>query len=35
MSPTGPVLAEMEEAGEIKIAGALYDMDTGVIDVLD
>jgi len=30
-----PVLAEMEEAGEIKIAGALYDMDTGVIDFLD
>jgi carbonic anhydrase len=30
-----PVLAAMEEAGEIKIAGALYDMDTGVIDFLD
>ena len=30
-----PVLAAMEKAGEIKIAGALYDMDTGVIDFLD
>ena len=30
-----PVLREQEEAGEIKIVGALYDMDTGEIDFLD
>jgi carbonic anhydrase len=30
-----PVLKEMEDAGEIKIVGALYDMDTGEIDFLD
>jgi carbonic anhydrase len=30
-----PILKQMEDAGEIKIAGALYDMDTGKIDFLD
>ena len=30
-----PVLKEMEDAGELKIVGALYDMDSGVIDFLD
>jgi len=30
-----PVLREMEDAGEIKIVGALYDMDTGEIDFMD
>jgi carbonic anhydrase len=30
-----PVLREQEEAGEIKIVGALYDMDTGEIEFLD
>jgi carbonic anhydrase len=29
-----PVLKEMEKNGEIKIAGAYYDMDTGVVTVL-
>ena len=30
-----PILKEMEEAGEIKIVGAMYDMDTGEVDFLD
>ena len=30
-----PILREMEAAGQIKIAGALYDMKTGVIQLLD
>ena len=30
-----PVLKEMEDAGALKIVGALYDMDSGVIDFLD
>ena len=30
-----PVLKDLENAGEIKIVGALYDMDTGEIDFLD
>ena len=30
-----PILTEMEAAGQIKIAGALYDMKTGVIQFLD
>ena len=30
-----PILREMEAAGQIKIAGALYDMKTGVIQFLD
>lgn len=30
-----PILKEMEDQGQIKIAGALYDMDTGVIEFLD
>jgi carbonic anhydrase len=29
------ILKEMEDAGDIKIVGALYDMDTGEIDFLD
>ncbi len=29
------VLKDLENAGEIKIVGALYDMDTGEIDFLD
>jgi carbonic anhydrase len=27
-----PVLAEMESKGAIKIAGAMYNLETGVID---
>ena len=30
-----PILREMEEQGQIKIAGALYDMKTGAITFLD
>jgi carbonic anhydrase len=30
-----PILKEMEEKGQLKIAGALYDMDTGTIDFLE
>lgn len=29
-----PILKEMEEKGELKIVGALYDMDSGVVDFL-
>jgi carbonic anhydrase len=30
-----PILKEMEDTGEIKIVGAVYDMDTGKVDFLD
>jgi hypothetical protein len=30
-----PILMEMEENGEIKIAGAIYDMDNGKVTFLD
>ena len=30
-----PILKEMEEAGEIKIVGAIYDMDTGEVEFLE
>jgi len=30
-----PILKEMEEKGEIKIVGALYDMDNGKVDILN
>ena len=30
-----PILREMEEQGQIKIAGAMYNMKTGAIDFLD
>lgn len=30
-----PILKEMEDNGEIKIVGALYDMDTGKVTMLD
>jgi carbonic anhydrase len=30
-----PILKEMEANGEIKIVGALYDMDNGVVDFID
>lgn len=30
-----PILKEMEDNGEIKIVGAIYDMDTGKVDFLD
>jgi len=30
-----PILKQMEDAGEIKIVGALYDMHTGEVDFLD
>ena len=29
-----PILKEMEDNGEIKIIGALYDMDTGMVSLL-
>lgn len=29
-----PILKEMEDKGEIKIAGAVYDMDAGVVDFM-
>ena len=30
-----PILREMEEQGQIKIAGAMYNMKTGAIEFLD
>jgi carbonic anhydrase len=30
-----PILKEMEDKGEIKIVGALYDMDNGKVNILD
>lgn len=30
-----PILKEMEDNGEIKIIGALYDMDNGKVSLLD
>jgi carbonic anhydrase len=30
-----PVLKDMEDAGELQIAGALYDMHTGAVSFLD
>lgn len=30
-----PILAELEREGRIRIAGAVYDMDTGVVSFLD
>jgi carbonic anhydrase len=30
-----PVLRDMEEEGELQIAGALYDMHTGAVSFLD
>lgn len=30
-----PVLKEMEDKGEIKLAGAVYDMDTGIVEFLE
>lgn len=30
-----PILKEMEEKGEIKIAGAVYDMDNGKVDFIE
>ncbi len=30
-----PILKEMEDKGEIKIAGAVYDMDTGVVTFVE
>jgi len=30
-----PVLREMEENGEVRIVGALYDMDSGEVSILD
>jgi carbonic anhydrase len=30
-----PILKEMEDAGEIKIVGAVYDMETGVVEYLN
>lgn len=30
-----PILKEMEDNGEIKIIGAVYDLDTGKVDFLD
>lgn len=30
-----PILKEMEDNGEIKIIGALYDMEDGSVDFLD
>ena len=29
-----PVLAQMESNGDIKIAGAMYNLETGVVDFL-
>ena len=29
-----PILKEMEDKGEIKIVGALYDMDNGKVNIL-
>jgi carbonic anhydrase len=30
-----PIIAELEQAGEVKIIGAIYDMHTGVVQALD
>jgi len=30
-----PILKEMEDKGEIKVVGAVYDMDTGKVTFLD
>ena len=30
-----PVLKDMEDAGELQIAGAMYDMHTGAVTFLD
>ena len=30
-----PVLAEMESKGAIKMAGAMYNLETGAVDFLD
>ncbi len=30
-----PILKEMEEQGQLKIVGALYDMDTGAVEFFD
>ncbi|MCB9351963.1 MAG: carbonic anhydrase [Lewinellaceae bacterium] len=30
-----PILKEMEDSGQIKIVGAVYDMETGVVEYLD
>jgi carbonic anhydrase len=30
-----PIIAELEQAGEVKIIGAVYDMHTGVVQALD
>jgi carbonic anhydrase len=30
-----PILSEMEKNGEIKIAGAIYDMDNGKVSFLN
>ena len=29
-----PVLKDMEDQGEIKIVGAIYDMDTGLVSII-
>ena len=30
-----PIIAELEAAGDVKIVGAIYDMHTGAVEVLD
>ena len=30
-----PIIAELEQAGEVKIVGAVYDMHTGAVHALD
>lgn len=30
-----PIIAELEEAGDVKIVGAIYDMHTGAVEVLN
>jgi carbonic anhydrase len=30
-----PILKEMEDQGQIKIVGALYDMNSGAVEFLD
>jgi carbonic anhydrase len=32
---SGPVLSERVKAGELKVVGARYDLDTGVVEVVD
>ena len=32
---SGPILAELVEKGELKIVGARYDLDTGIVEWLD